>query len=121
MLLKKYTIRFRYIQGAYIYIRNQPRWAAGRGRAERAPLAPESTYCITAGAWWSWSAQMGEGASRWHSGDSKELLALIFMAAQASFVSVLSDICYKAAPAWFEVNLNHLGAGLFQMRFRLLT
>jgi hypothetical protein len=77
--------------------------AAMGGRAERTPDSTAGTC--------SWSAQIGEAAIWWYYGDSKKLLVLFLW----RFKLVLCLNYLLQPPAWFEGNLNHLGAGAFEI------
>jgi hypothetical protein len=82
----------------------QPPAAMG-GRAE--------TSDSTAG---TWSAQMGKKASG--NRNSTKLLVLILWRCKLGLC--LNNLCILQPPAWFERNLNHLGAGAFELTPRRL-
>jgi hypothetical protein len=64
---------------------------------------------------------MRKTALQWHAGDSKKFLVLLFFARARRFKPglCLNYLLLLQSPAWFEINLNHLGAGAFEITSRM--
>jgi hypothetical protein len=86
--------------------------------------SPQAPAAMGGRAEYSWlhsghlepGAQMGKKASQWHSGNSTKLLVLILWRCKLG-------LCLNyllQSPAWFTGNLNHLGAGAFELISRWL-
>jgi hypothetical protein len=60
---------------------------------------------------------MRKTALQWHAGDSKKFLVLFLWRLKPGLC--LNYLLLLQSPAWFEGNLNHLGAGAFEITSRM--